>query len=86
MNTVAVMGCPCGCSTAAMHRDTLNSAVWNDHIMKYVCECGVDCQVLGTKGISAANRMDYKWTKCNWTSCSDLLYVDKAWMITCIKA
>lgn len=40
-------------STAAVHRDTLNSAVWNDHMMKYVCKCGVDCQVLGTKGISA---------------------------------
>lgn len=75
LNTLDVTGCPCGCSTAAMHRDTLNCAVGNDHIMKYVCECGVDCQVLGTKGISAANRTGYKWTKCNGTRSSDLLLV-----------
>jgi hypothetical protein len=53
------------CSTAAMHRDTLNSAVWKDRMIKSVCKCSVDRQVLGTKGISAANRTGYKWTKCN---------------------
>lgn len=73
--TVAVMGCPCGCSTAAMQGHTQNNGVWNDHIMKYVCECGVECQVLGTKGISAANRTGYEWTKLNGTGSSDLLYV-----------
>jgi hypothetical protein len=63
------------CSTAVMHRDTLNSAVCNEHIMKSICKCGVDCQVLRTKGISAANRTGYKWTKCNGTGSSDLLLV-----------
>jgi hypothetical protein len=56
-----------------MHRDALNSAVWNDHIMKCIGKCGVDRQVLGTKGISAANRKGYKWTKYNGTGFSDLL-------------
>ena len=53
----------------------MNSAVWNDHLLKSVCKCSVDCKVLGTKGISAENQMGYKWTNCKGTGFSDLLLV-----------